>query len=305
MRTCNLARVSLAAGILVLSSPALAQDTPYRHEVDTSVALERGGTLSVSVYRGSVSVTGVAGTTVRIKGTVERGELALRARPTGVTVTTEREGRRGARADLDITVPMGTRLLLEGFAAPFAVRGVKGEAKIESLSGSVQVTDAVGKVDVATVSGSIDVGQVKGDLRAEAVSGRVVLADIEGDIESESVSGRISITGANSRLVRAETVSGPITYSGTFAPGGNYVFKSHSGPLTLGVPSDASATVSIETFSGNVDSEFPVTLEAGTNRTRHGSTFEFRIGHGRARIVAETFGGDVRIRRADSRDSRE
>jgi len=299
----NLVRVALVSAALF--APAAAEAQGFRQRVDTSVTIEKGGTLSVSVYSGRVNVIGGSGSSVRIQGTVEGGDMELRARPSSVTISTQQESPHGGRADLDITVPTGTRVVLEGFSAPFSVRGVKGEAKVESLSGNVTVSDAVGKVNVGTVSGNISVDKVKGDVRAEAVSGRLDLTNIDGDIEAESVSGRIVMTRANSSSVRAETVSGSIGYNGTLDPAGNYVFKSHSGRLTLDVPANAGATVSLETFSGNVDSDFPVTLESGTSRMGHESRFEFRIGNGRTRIVAETFSGDIRIQSSTSADNRE
>lgn len=298
-------RVVMLAAVALIAPVVGGAQSSYREKVDTSVTIEKGGTLSVSVYSGRVSVIGGSGSTVRILGTVERGDLELRARATSVTISTQQEGPHGGRAELDITVPIGTRVVLEGFSAPFTVRGVKGEAKVESLSGNVIVSDAVGRVNVGVVSGNIQVDRVKGDLRAEAVSGYLELTDIDGDIEAESVSGRIIMTGANSKSVRAETVSGSVGYSGTFDPSGNYTFKSHSGRLTMGLPVDAGATVSLETFSGNVDSDFPVTLESGDTRNGHESRFEFRIGNGRSRIVAETFSGDIRIQRSTTRDNRE
>ena len=96
-----------------------------------------------------------------------------------------------------------------------------------------------------------------------------------------------------------------MSYEGTVDPSGNYSFKSNSGRITLGVPADVSATVSLETFSGNVDSDFPVTLGSGTNRIGRDSKFEFRIGSGRARIVLESFSGNIRIQRGTSRDNQE
>ncbi|MEO8578346.1 MAG: DUF4097 family beta strand repeat-containing protein [Gemmatimonadales bacterium] len=300
-------RVALlvAVGLMAPAAAEAQENNAYRERVDTSVTMEKGGTLSVSVYSGRVSVTGASGSTVHIRGTVERGEMDFRARPTSVTISTQQEGPHGGKADLDITVPTGTRVVLEGFSAPFTVRGVKGEAKVESLSGNVIVSDAVGRVNVGVVSGNIQVDRVKGDLRAEAVSGYLELTDIDGDIEAESVSGRIIMTGASSKSVRAETVSGSVGYSGTFDPSGSYTLKSHSGRVTMGLPADAGATVSLETFSGNVDSDFPVTLESGTSRSGHESRFEFRIGNGRSRIIAETFSGDIRIQRSTTRDNRE
>jgi hypothetical protein len=293
-----------AAGTLAAAQQANAQTD--RQRVDTTVNIDRGATLSVSVYTGRVSVTNGAGSQVRIQGYADRGELEIRARATGVSISSEPDGPHGSRAELDITVPVGTRVVLDGFSAPFSIRGVKGEAKVESLSGDVIVSDAVGKVSVETVSGNIDVDRVDGDVTTEAVSGRVSLTNIKGDIDTETVSGRLTMTGIQANSVRAESVAGSISYDGTFNETGNYVFKSHAGRLTLGLPANTGATVSLQTFSGNVDSDFPVTLEpANVKGAGHEVKFEFRIGNGRSRIVAETFSGNIRIMRGTTSQSRD
>jgi DUF4097 and DUF4098 domain-containing protein YvlB len=71
------------------------------------------------------------------------------------------------------------------------------------------------------------------------------------------------------------------------------------------MPADAGATVSLQTFSGNVDSDFPVTLETGRSRMGHESRFQFKIGNGRSRIVLETFSGDIKIQRSTNSDNKE
>jgi DUF4097 and DUF4098 domain-containing protein YvlB len=297
----------IAAGVAALSGAARtsgAQVYSAPERVDTTLTLERNGTLRVTVYAGRVSVTGASGNNVHVTGTVERGELETRARAGSITLSMDEYPSR-SRAQLDITVPTGTNVILEGFSTAFSVRGVKGEAKIETLSGSVQVSDAVGLVQVEAVSGSVEVLKVQGDVQAESVSGHVTVAGVDGNVETESVSGRVSVTEAKSKSVRAETVSGSITYSGTIDPLGNYVFKAHSGRLTLAVPENAGATVSLQTFSGNVDSDFPVTLETGITQPGHESRFQFRLGNGRSRIVLETFSGNIRIQRGLTRDNQE
>ena len=121
----------------------------------------------------------------------------------------------------------------------------------------------------------------------------------------ETVSGQIRISNARSKSVRAESVSGRVSYGGSFDPAGSYDFTSHSGSVTLSLPADAGATVRLETFSGNVDSDFPVTFGANLSRPSHDSKFEFTIGNGRSRIVAETFSGNIRIQRGTSRNQPE
>ncbi len=96
-----------------------------------------------------------------------------------------------------------------------------------------------------------------------------------------------------------------MSYSGTVEQTGTYTFKSNSGRVTLAIPADVGATVSLETFSGNVDSDFPVTLGSGTNRIGHDSKFEFKIGNGRARMTLESFSGNIRIQRGTGRENQE
>ncbi|MGK2962756.1 MAG: DUF4097 family beta strand repeat-containing protein [Gemmatimonadaceae bacterium] len=292
-----------ALAIMALAGSADAQ-TGSRERVDTTVTLERGGTFSVSLYSGRANVTGTSGSEVRIRGMVNGGDLRVRGRANSVRVELDHGMPKGG-ADLDISVPIGTRVVLEGFSSPFSVRGVKGDVSVETLSGSIVVTDAAGKVSAESVSGDIEIDGVAGDVRAESVSGRVTLRNVVGDIATESVSGSLNIVSASSARVRAETVGGSLSYDGTIEPLGNYSFTTHSGRLTLAVPANAGATVQLETYSGTVDSDFPVTLESGANRQMGESRFDFRIGDGRSRIVLETFNGNIEIKRGSTRANRE
>lgn len=289
-----------SVAVIGTAGPAKAQGA----RLDTTIAIGENGTLAVSIYSGRVSVTAGAGSKVRIQGSSRDSDLRIRARNNGVRVQLD-HGAHNSPVDLDISVPVGTRVALEGFAASFSIRGVKGEATVETLSGPISVVGAAGKVTLESVSGSIEAVDIVGDVTAESVNGRVTVRNVDGDITAESVSSALSITGAAATRVRAETVSGSLSYDGTIEPSGNYSFTTHSGALTLAVPASAGATVSLETFSGSVDSDFPVTLESGANRRAGESQFDFRIGDGRSRIVVETFSGDIRIKRGASRANRE
>ena len=308
MRTFLRLVLTAVVTTVIAADAAGAQSTSRtnsdRERVDTTFALGAGGTLSVSIYAGRVNVTGASGSTVRIRGTADRDYIRMRGRNSTVSIDME-HGGHGGGADLDITVPVGTRVVMDGFSAPFSVRGVKGEASLETLSGHITLSDAVGKVMLESVSGHIEADNLKGDVTAESVSGRVTIKNVNGDVTAESVSGTLVISGAQARQVRGETVSGSLTYDGTIEPAGDYSFTTHSGSLTLAVPNNAGATVSLETFNGSVDSDFPVTLEAGANRGDGESQFEFRIGDGRARISLETFSGGIRIQRGTGRANRE
>ena len=110
------------------------------------------------------------------------------------------------------------------------------------------------------------------------------------------MSGNVRLVGVQSKDVRTETVSGDIVYTGSIEPGGKYSFESHSGTLRLNIPRGAGAQFSVETFSGDVSTDFPVTTvpDGGSGRRREGR-MEFTIGDGRARVTAQTFSGRIVI----------
>ena len=162
---------------LVAASPAGAQEG-LRQRVDTTITLAEGGTLNVNIYSGRVNVTGARGSSVRVRGTADRDEISIRARTNSVAIRME-HGGTFSRADLDITVPIGTRVVLEGFAAAFSVTGVRGEANIQTLSGSIVVKDAEGKVSLESVSGDIDADGIRGDVSAESVNGTVSVRNVD------------------------------------------------------------------------------------------------------------------------------
>jgi DUF4097 and DUF4098 domain-containing protein YvlB len=176
---------------------------------------------------------------------------------------------------------------------------VKGDVEARTVSGGVEVDGAGDHTVVESVSGDVRATRLAGDVRANSVSGEVELSDVGGDAEGESVSGDVRIRNARSKVARAETVSGEVAYEGTIDPAGRYDFHSHSGDVTLVLPAAVNASVSIGTFSGGIESDFPLTLrpESESSRPRRARRLEFTIGSGGPRINAETFSGDVVIRR--------
>jgi len=97
--------------------------------------------------------------------------------------------------------------------------------------------------------------------------------------------------------VRSHTTSGDLSYEGSIDPSGRYELSAHSGDIRLGIPSNASAQLSVSTWSGTLDSDFPITLRPGEHGIGSGQAkrFTFDIGSGQARIEAETFSGDITI----------
>jgi hypothetical protein len=303
-----LSRLILAAGVLAaVPLSARAQNNQGLQirgltRIDTTVRLDRGGAVDLSLISGKIRVTGWDRPDVKVSATIESGLLRFSANSSRVSLSvddSDDDGGRGRRhnnvgdASYDVSVPRGSRLILEAVSGDITAKGSQGEIEASSVSGDVDVSDGLRSVSAEAVSGSVSVGSINGDVHAETVSGELRAENVSGNVEASSVSGSIRLVRIQSKDVRTETVSGDITYTGTIEPSGRYSFESHSGELRLNIPRGAGAQFSVETFSGDLSTDFPVTLQP-TQKRREGRV-EFTIGDGRAKVTAQTFSGRIVI----------
>jgi len=304
MTTVQKASWIIGAAVIATVAPqsARGQDEIYRSQIDTTVRLDRGGSVDLSLISGRIRVTGWDRQDVKISASIETGTLKFDANSSRVTLTVDdnnddnRRHRRNnvGEARYDVSVPRGSRLILEAVSGDVTAAGSRGEIEASSVSGDVDVTDGVRSVSAESVSGSVRVAQVDGSLRAETVSGNLRAQGVSGDVEANSVSGNVQLVNIQSKDVRSETVSGDIIYTGTIEPSGRYNFEAHSGTIRLNIPRATGAQFSVETFSGDLSTDFPVTVPPRAGRHSEGRV-EFTIGDGRARVTAQTFSGRIII----------
>ncbi|MFN2400721.1 MAG: DUF4097 domain-containing protein [Gemmatimonadaceae bacterium] len=273
----------------------------YRTRLDTTVSIARDGTVELSLVSGEIVVTGSDRRDVSISAYSEYGLLELDATQSRVTLNVrhhDERSRRGRFGDThyDVRVPAGTRVEVHSVSGDVSVTGTRSMVEAGSVSGEVVVVDAAGRVSASSVSGDVRVDHVKGDIRGSTVSGELDVEEVSGDLELETVSGEISVRSAKAGFVRASSTSGEILYRGSIDAAGRYDFSSHSGDVRLEIPENTNAVVSVETFSGSLESDFPVRLERGVRTAGRPKRLEFTIGNAQgktARISAETFSGSV------------
>lgn len=215
-------------------------------------------------------------------------------------------------ADVTVHVPAGRRLavhLLAGeatvsnvdgdvsvdlHAASLTAERTRGRLRVDAGSGPVRVSDAQGDVDLDAGSGRVELARVKGRaLRVDAGSGSLRGRDLDADrVELDVGSGGTRLERVRARTVRVDAGSGSVDV-GLLDGVEDVRVESGSGAVTLRVPADFGATLDVETGSGGIDSELPITV---TRRER--DHLSGRIGDGRGRIVIDTGSGSVRLRRS-------
>jgi DUF4097 and DUF4098 domain-containing protein YvlB len=271
--------------------------------IDTTIAFSANGIIDLTTLGVDIVVNGWDRREVRVLATVDRGRMDFELSSSRVTI--EQRSDRGSSARsrssesrYELTVPRGVRVITRSNSGDITIRGTGGDAQANSNSGDIAIEDVSGRVDVSALSGEITLRQIKGNVDANAVSGSIDATGVEGNLHLGSTSGDLIVVDAKARDVELSTSSGEVAFAGTIDPNGRYEFSSHSGTIDLSIPAGTNARFSVGTFSGEIDSDFPITLMPGDRTTGKSSRrFEFTVGSGGPRIVAESFSGDVEIRK--------
>ncbi len=144
--------------------------------------------------------------------------------------------------------------------------------------------------------GSMDVTvDLPASMAAEArsVSGDVRIDGAHGDVRAASVSGDVTLRNLHATSVRAGSVSGDVDVGIAELSGdGPLRLRSVSGDVTLTVPRGLDADFSMSTVSGDLDTDFPLTLSGRMGRR----SINARIGKGGRDLSISTVSGDVRLR---------
>jgi hypothetical protein len=251
-------RTILAASLLALASTAAAQKPDFTW----SKALAAGSVVSVHNLNGDIRYEPASGNTVEVTA-VKHGRaddiyVAVQEYAGGVAVcvlwhnTDESCDRDGAH--------------------------MHAHRSWRDSDGSMDVTvrlPASMRADAHAVSGDISITGAQGDVHANSVSGDVRLRDLRASsVEARSVSGDVDVT------ISALTGAGGLR------------FRSVSGDVTVAVPQGLDADFSMSTVSGELDTDFPLTLSGGMGRRN----IQARIGKGGRNLEVSTVSGDVKLR---------
>jgi DUF4097 and DUF4098 domain-containing protein YvlB len=282
--------------VAVLALPAwLAAQTP----VDQKRPAAPDAKVSIENMSGSVKVTGWDRAEVQVKGTIGEGaELSFDGpeKELQIEVEAEHGSPMGIKSDLEVSVPAGASVSIEGFQATISVTGVTGSVSAETVNGSITQAGAAKDVKLESVNGSIDVTKATGRIQAEAVNGTVTVRDASGEVEASAVNGKGLVTGGSFDRAKLESVAGGIRFEAGLSARATLSAESVSGTIDLFLPATLGAEFSVSTFSGDIVNELGPAAEK-TSKWTPGKELSFTSGSGGARITVETLSGAVNIRK--------
>jgi hypothetical protein len=343
----SLIRYGAAAGVVLALAPcsARAQVYPdriaakarahlaerYQHRDDTrqeqterttkTVRLGANGSLALTNVAGDITVSRGGGSeaTVEIVKTarardvadakdqlelvqVDVTELANRAEvktryPNGES---RNRGRRNVNVSVayNVTAPAGTHLTIESVSGTIKVTDVKGDVSATSVSGDVRISGA-GRVGTAkSISGSVEItdAQVDGSLEANSISGDVTFRRIRAHrLGGATVSGNVRFEDVQCDQITAHSTSGDVFFSGPLARNGRYELKTFSGEVRLALAGNTGFEIDANSFSGDVRTEFPLTTRGNIASRGRRTHVTGTYGDGSAVLDITTFSGSVAI----------
>jgi DUF4097 and DUF4098 domain-containing protein YvlB len=250
----------LLAGLV--SAPIIAADLPVNfgenqekqvERVDRTVPLGPGGTVHLKNFSG----------TIRIKGTND-GQVVLAAI------------RRATRDRLD-----HIKLDIQANGSELTINANQRDKGWTDKNNNVVETEFEISVPSET---TLDVDAFSSDVRISGVRGKQHVHTFSGPIDVRGATGPLDV----------ESFSGDVDLEivdATASP--DLEAKTFSGSITVTLPDATAGNLRFETFSGDFNSDIPLTRESGRRRSFRG---QLNAGGG-SDIYFKTFSGDVKIRR--------
>ena len=308
--------VSLWLVLAFLSTEALAKDK-HEEKFEKTEALAKDGKVYLSNVSGDIDIKTWDRDEVKIDAlkVSEASSLSQAKENCGlVTIEVTKEAgllrietkyprQKTFWGGNSINVSVNYRLWIPGKAS-VEVKSVSGDVALEAIGGAVKTGVVSGSVtlekgasgaELKTVSGELTLEDITGDVYLKTVSGDIDVIRIKGSIEAETVSGGIKMRGVSeAKAINAKSLSGGIVYQGGIVPQGRYTLKSHSGDLSLTIPADSAFEFDAETFSGDIDSDFPVEISGKvSSRELHGV-----VNKGGSTLRLSTFSGSTNLKKS-------
>lgn len=195
---------------------------------------------------------------------------------------------------LEVRVSTRARVWIKTESAEILVSGLTSSADVSSVSGRVVVTGDIQQLSAESMDGGIDVQVNAGIVRLKSAGGAIALRGTATDATLSTVSGAATMVVTGAERARMETVSGHLTFDATFRPGGNYTLESHSGDISIRLPTSFNGALQLTSLEGKVVNRLTDSRVGRTNQGR-GESLATSAGTASAELVARTFKGSIAL----------
>ncbi len=297
----HLATIALACALTAQAHGTAESRQNRAPQTDQTVAVSRGARLAIENYAGEVVIRAWDKDAVRVQARHSaRTKVDVHTDASTISIGAASSGKSNGSIDYEITAPGWMSLKIEGQYDFVTVEGVQGEVSVTTVRGDI-VLKNIGSVTAKTIEGSIEVDGARGKLALSSVDEDIKVSGASGDLSADSTNGSITLVRIESTNVEITTVNGDVTYEGQLPAKAHFAFSTHDGDITMTIPESANATFNVRTYSGEFGTSVPV-KGPDASSVRRGKRVTYTLGNGSAEVELESFGGDIRLRRAESKN---
>jgi len=267
--------------------------------MDEVVPVKPGGTLFVRSERGSVDVRSHDAEEVRVEAEArgrraERVIFALDVDGDDVRFAVRSEGwLLGLFGLLDVRVriwvPKRYAVAMRASGGHARIDGVTGDVDLQASGGDVTLSGVVGHVDLQSSGGSVDVENVDGDVRVRSSGGNTEMRDVYGDVSLRSSGGDLLIDGVDGAVhARSSGGSTSIVFLGD--PEGD--ISSSGGAIEVQVREEACFVLDAKSHGGKIHLDLELDDERKADSHRVSGSRGARKG---PRLKLRSSGGGIRV----------
>ena len=283
---------------VLLAALLAATPLPAQEKIERRIAIASDASIRIWNLAGITRIIGWDRDSIAVTGTVPSGAFYMGGSGSGAKLGVERpDGSKGdLPATLEIRVPRNARLWVKSASASVEASGLTGELECSSVDGAVRVEGSLRLVVAESMEGNLSVYGPMSVVRLKGGGGTITLRGARGDLMATTVGGAILLTDAALRRAHLETVSGPVAYDGTVAARGTLEVITHSGDVTLRLPTEISAEFDLSSFDGAILYGLSGKGKGkGEPTPQVGKPMSFTTGGGDARVTVRSFKGEIRV----------
>jgi DUF4097 and DUF4098 domain-containing protein YvlB len=206
--------------------------------------------------------------------------------------------RETENVDRTLTLQPGGRLKLNTFSGRVRISGTSGnQVVIKAVRRATRDRLEDIRLEITQSGNAIEIDA--NHRLVERRNDNVVETDFDiqvpskTDLEIKTFSAPVTVTGVNGRF-NIDSFSASVRLEASeWADGNDLDIHTFSGSITLRMPDSARGNLAFNSFSGEFESDLPVTLQSSGKRDFRGAL----NGGGSADFKLKTFSGDVSIRK--------
>ncbi|MCX6826964.1 MAG: DUF4097 family beta strand repeat-containing protein [candidate division Zixibacteria bacterium] len=200
--------------------------------------------------------------------------------------------------NVNIIVTSGN-IELDGITGSVDIDAISGNMIIQDVKGNVNITATSSNTELNSITGATDICLTSGNTKGTSLMGPVTIAQTSGDVTMDSLSGDIKIKSISGDIsieqdegaIDITVYSGNVDIKTEFNSQKDFYIETGSGKIVFAVPETSSGSARLETISGNITTELPISIRTFSKDKLLGD-----FGGGGPKISLITTSGDIIIR---------